>query len=145
VIRSIGPADAEAVAALTASVELFPPDEAGVVKEALDAFFAGRSDDGPVWVVDEVDGELVGTAYYEPVTATDRTWELLMIGVRRDRHRQGRGTALLRHVEEDLRARSAATAGRDLGATGVRPGPRLLPRLRLRGGSTGARLLRSRR
>jgi ribosomal protein S18 acetylase RimI-like enzyme len=28
-----------------------------------------------------------------------------MIGVRRDRHRQGRGTALLRHVEEDLRTR----------------------------------------
>jgi GNAT superfamily N-acetyltransferase len=105
VIRSITPGDAPAVAALAVASELFPPEEAGFVDGALTGFFAGDSADGRSWVVDEVDGELVGTAYYEPVTATDRTWQLLMIGVRRDRHRQGRGTALLRHVEEDLRAR----------------------------------------
>jgi GNAT superfamily N-acetyltransferase len=104
-IRSITPDDAPAVTALVVACELFPPEEAGVVEGVLDGFLAHGSTDGRTWVVDEEDGELVGTAYYEPVTATDRTWELLMIGVRRDRHRQGRGTALLRHVEEDLRAR----------------------------------------
>jgi GNAT superfamily N-acetyltransferase len=105
-IRFITPDDAPAVAALAVASELFPPEEAGVVEGVLSDFFApAGSADGRTWVVDEVDGELVGTAYYEPVTATDRTWKLLMIGVRRDRHRRGRGTALLRHVEEDLRAR----------------------------------------
>ncbi len=105
-IRSITLDDAPAVAALAVAAELFPPEEAGFVEGVLEGFFApAGSADGRTWLVDEVDGELVGTAYYEPVTATDRTWELLMIGVRRDRHRQGRGTALLRHVEEDLRAR----------------------------------------
>jgi len=48
---------------------------------------------------------LLAVAYYEPVTATDRTWELTMIGVRRDLHRQGRGAKLLQHVEDDLRFR----------------------------------------
>jgi ribosomal protein S18 acetylase RimI-like enzyme len=103
-IRSITPADGPAVVALAVASELFPPEEAGFVEGALDAFLADRGD-GRTWVVDDVDGELVGTAYYEPITATERGWELLMIGVRRDHHRQGRGSALLRHVEQDLRAR----------------------------------------
>jgi ribosomal protein S18 acetylase RimI-like enzyme len=104
-IRSITPDDAAAVAALAVAAELFPPEEVGFVEEVLTSFFTAGSTDGRTWLVDDVDGELVGTAYYEPVTATDRTWELLMIGVRRDRHRRGRGTALLRQVEEDLRSR----------------------------------------
>ncbi len=48
---------------------------------------------------------LLAVAYYEPLTATDRTCELTMIGVRRDLHRQGRGAELLQHVEDDLRFR----------------------------------------
>ena len=104
-IRSITSDDASAVVALAVASELFPPEEAGFVEGALGAFFADSSADGRTWVVDEVDGELVGAAYYEPLAAADRGWELLMIGVRRDHHRQGRGSALLRHVEQDLRGR----------------------------------------
>lgn len=46
---------------------------------------------------------MLAVAYYEPVTATDRTWELTMIGVRRDLYRQGREAELLQHVKDDLR------------------------------------------
>ncbi len=104
-IRSVTQRDAAAVVALAVASELFPPEESGVVEAMLEEYFAGREAEGHTCVVDEVDGDLLAVAYYEPVTATDRTWELLMIGVRQDLHRRGRGAALLRHVEEDLRSR----------------------------------------
>lgn len=104
-IRSVTHSDTAAVAALTVACELFPPEESSVVETMLKGYFAGREGEGHTCVVDEVDGDLLAVAYYEPVTATDRTWELTMIGVRRDRHRQGRGAALLQHVEDDLRSR----------------------------------------
>ncbi len=104
-IRPVAPADTAAVRALTVASELFPPEESGVVETMLAAYFAGREAEGHTCVVDEVDGDLLAVAYYEPVTATDRTWEVTMIGVRRDLHRRGRGSALLQHVEDDLRSR----------------------------------------
>ena len=35
---------------------------------------------------------------------TDRAWYLYWIAVTRERHRGGRGSALLKHVEDDVRA-----------------------------------------
>lgn len=104
-IRSAKPHDTDAVVALTVSSELFTAEEATVVEAMLTQYFAGRDAEGHTCIVDEVDGHLLGVAYYQPVTATDRTWELTMIGVRRDVHRRGRGAELLRHVEQDLRSR----------------------------------------
>lgn len=103
-IRSATQLDTAAVVALTVSSELFTPDESSVVEAMLKEYFAGREAEGHTCVVDEVDGDLLAVAYYEPVTATDRTWELTMIGVRQDLHRQGRGAELLQHVEDDLRS-----------------------------------------
>lgn len=109
-IRSVTPDDATAVVALAVDSELFPPEEAGVVESLLAEFFGGRAEQGHTCLVDEEAGDdgagtLRAVAYYEPVTATDRAWELLMIGVQRDRHRTGLGGRLLRHVEDDLRGR----------------------------------------
>jgi GNAT superfamily N-acetyltransferase len=104
-IRPVTQPDTAAVVALTVASELFTPEESGVVETMLTDYFTGREAEGHTCVVDEVDGDLLAVAYYEPVTATDRTWELTMIGVRRDRHRQGRGAELLQHVEDDLRSR----------------------------------------
>jgi ribosomal protein S18 acetylase RimI-like enzyme len=105
VIRPVTRPDTAAVVALTVASELFTPEESSVVETMLKEYFGGREAEGHTCVVSEADGELLAVAYYEPVTATDRTWELTMIGVRPDRHRQGHGTELLRHVEEDLRSR----------------------------------------
>ncbi len=104
-IRSVTRPDTAAVVALTVASELFTPEESGVVETMLKEYFTGRDAEGHTCVVDEVDGDLLAVAYYQPVTATDRTWELTMIGVRQDRHRQGRGAELLQHVEDDLRSR----------------------------------------
>lgn len=55
-------------------------------------------------VIDEDHGPQA-VAYYEPAVATDRTWYLTMIAVQPGRQGQGRGAALLEHVENDLMAR----------------------------------------
>lgn len=94
-----------AVVALAVAAELFGPEDVAVVDSLMGEFFDRQQAAGHTCVVDDVEGALVGVAYYEPVTGTDRTWELLMIGVRRDLHRRGRGTVLLEHVEDDLRRR----------------------------------------
>ncbi len=104
-IRSLHPADVPAAVALAVASDLFPPEEAGVVETLLGGFVAGRADEGHTCLVDDEDGELRAIAYYEPVAATDRAWELLMIGVHRDRQRQGLGARLLGRVEDDLRGR----------------------------------------
>jgi ribosomal protein S18 acetylase RimI-like enzyme len=104
-IRSVTPDDAPAVVALAVASDLFPPEEAGVVETLIAGFFDGRAEEGHTCLVDEEDGALRAVAYYEPVTATDRAWELLMIGVRRDLHRTGLGGRLLHRVEDDLRDR----------------------------------------
>ncbi len=104
-IRPVTSADAPAVVALAIAADLFPPEEAGVVETLLAEYAGGRADEGHTCLVDERDGVLAAVAYYQPLAATDGTWELLMIGVHRDRHRQGLGARLLHHVEDDLRTR----------------------------------------
>jgi ribosomal protein S18 acetylase RimI-like enzyme len=104
-IRPITPDDAAGVVDLVVAAELFPAEEAGIVTQMMTDYFAAKAADGHACLVDEEDGRLVGVAYYEPLAATDRAWELTMIGIDRDRHRQSRGTRLLRAVEDDLRAR----------------------------------------
>ena len=69
-------------------------------------FFAGRYEEGHVCLLDIDDDQPVAVAYYQPTPATDRCWTLLMIAVDRDRQGQGRGSALLRRVEDDLRDRA---------------------------------------
>ena len=104
-IRPITPGDAAGVVNLAVTAELFTAEEAGVVTRMMTDYFAAGAADGHACLVDEHDGRLVGVAYYEPLPATDRAWELTMIGIDRGHHRHGRGTRLLRAVEDDLRAR----------------------------------------
>ena len=104
-IRAVTPADAPAVVALAVASELFPPEDGAIVETMMAAYVAREHANGHACVIDtDDDGEPLGVAYWQPAEATDRTWYLTMIGVRRERHRQGRGAALLRHVEERLRA-----------------------------------------
>lgn len=104
-IRCITQPDTAAVVALTVSSGLFTAEESTVVETMLAEYFAGRDTEGHTCLVDDVDGDLLAVAYHEPVTATDRTVELTMIGVRQDVQRRGRGAALLGRVEQDLSSR----------------------------------------
>ncbi len=47
----------------------------------------------------------MGVAYYQPKGPADRPWDLTMIAVAPRLQGAGRGSALLRRVEDDLRAR----------------------------------------
>ncbi len=103
-IRPVQESDTPAVIELAVSSGLFSGPEAEGVRGLMDDFFARARAQGHACLLDVDDGVLpVGVAYYEPTPATDRTWTLLMIAVRRDRQGQGRGGMLLRRVEDALR------------------------------------------
>jgi ribosomal protein S18 acetylase RimI-like enzyme len=118
-MRTITPDDAPSVLDLAVSSGLFGADDADVVRTMLADYFEGNRARGHVCVLDDGNGTEgdgaerdsteddgpAGVAYYQPAVATDRTWYLTMIAVGADRQGQGRGSALLRAVEDDLRAR----------------------------------------
>ncbi|HXV94485.1 MAG TPA: GNAT family N-acetyltransferase [Pseudonocardia sp.] len=103
-IRPITSDDTPAVVSLAVSSGLFAPDDAEFIEQMMADYFGSKGDDGHMCVIDEED-EPLAVAYYEPARAADRTWYLTMIAVRGDRQGRGHGAALMRYVEEDLRAR----------------------------------------
>ncbi len=101
-IRPIAPDDTNALIAIAGAIG-FRPDELEELSEMLADYFNGNSDSDSFWMTDDDNGP-VGVAYCEPERMTDRTWNLLLIAIRPDRQRQGRGVTLLRHVEQTLAA-----------------------------------------
>ena len=55
------------------------------------------------WLTCHANGQPVGFCFTAPEEMTDRTWNLLAIGVLPDRQRCGIGAALVRAVEAELR------------------------------------------
>jgi ribosomal protein S18 acetylase RimI-like enzyme len=104
-IRPITEDDSVAVSQLAVDAGLFPPEEIVFIEKMMSDFFGHNIREAHECVVDVEGSELLGVAYYEPALATDRTWYLTMIGVRRDHQGQGRGAALMRYVEDALRER----------------------------------------
>ncbi len=98
----IRPALREDITALTTLAEasgLFQPDELGFVVEMLGDYFDGKLGPDHFWIADD-DGGPVGVAYVGQERLTEGTWNLYMIAVHPDRQGQGRGEAIVRHVEE---------------------------------------------
>lgn len=103
-IRSTTPDDTTALIALADATGLFPPSALELLRQMLTDSLAGNSDIEPFWITDDDNGP-VGVAYCEPERMTDRTWNLQLIAIHPDRQGQGRGTKLLRYVEQALMAR----------------------------------------
>jgi len=103
-IRPTTPADAVALTALAVAAGMFSKHETGVLDNMFVNYFGSNMNNGHVCITDDEAGEPIGIAYYAPVSATDRTWELIMIGVRPDYQGRGRGMALLWYVEQALKA-----------------------------------------
>jgi len=103
-IRATTPDDAVALTALSVAAGMFSEHETTVLDNMFVNYFGGHIDNGHVCLTDEEAGEPIGIAYYAPTSATDRTWELIMIGVRPDYQGRGHGMALLRYVEQTLKA-----------------------------------------
>ena len=100
-IRPTTPDDTAALIALTVATGLFSADETEVLDKMFADYFGGNIHAGHVCITDE-EGEPRGVAYYSPATATDGTGYLLLIAVQPDFQGQGRGAALLRHMEKAL-------------------------------------------
>jgi ribosomal protein S18 acetylase RimI-like enzyme len=104
-IRTATPADAAFVTQVGVSSGLFPAEASFVTDGMMSAYFQGKEEEGHICLVDEIESpeggrtERVAMAYVEPVRATDGTWELLMIAVDPRHQGQGRGRALVDHVE----------------------------------------------
>ena len=103
-IRPVTPNDLPALMALIEAIGLFPPEEIDEMRTLLTDYFEGRLGPDHVWITDEENG-LAGAAYYAPERMTEGTWNLYFMGIHPDRRREGRASALLRYVEENLAAR----------------------------------------
>lgn len=105
-IRPARPDEAEAVMSIADTSGLFRPDELDAVREILASHFAGELGDEHQWVLLDEDGA-AAVAYYAPEAFADGVWNLYLLAVDPARQGGGRGAALVRAVEADVRARGA--------------------------------------
>ncbi|MBE9004847.1 GNAT family N-acetyltransferase [Fortiea sp. LEGE XX443] len=111
-IRPTTPDDTAALIALADAIGLFEPNQLEELGNMLADYFSSNNDSDSLrngkaerfWITDDDNG-VMGVAYCEMERMTDRTWNLQLIAIRPDRQGQGRGTALLRYVEQTLTVR----------------------------------------
>lgn len=103
-IRMTRPSDTDALTGVACASGLFESHQVEELSGMLAQYFATQSTTQELWVTDD-DGAPVGVAYTAPERMTDGTWNLYLIAVHPDRQRQGRGKALLEHVERLLAER----------------------------------------
>ena len=106
VIRAAGAPDRTAIIDVALASGLFPPDGLAEVEATLDGFLTGAAA-ADHWLVTDTGTSIAATAYYAPERMTDGTWNLYLLAVHPDHQGQGRGAALVRHVEQDLREAGA--------------------------------------
>ncbi len=102
-MRPFDPSDGTAVVDLVVAAGMFDRDGAAFLAEGA----LRSSDDGASCVVEDAkDGRgLASVLFYRPEDAAERAFDLTMIAVRPDLQGGGRGAALMRHAEADLRER----------------------------------------
>jgi GNAT superfamily N-acetyltransferase len=105
-IRPATPADTPVLKTLTARTGVFQPHEVDALQEVLDDYHAGQGGDDHIAIVDEVEGRVVGYAYYAPDIMTNGTWFLYWIAVAKDVQAKGIGSRLLAQAEADARRRN---------------------------------------
>jgi ribosomal protein S18 acetylase RimI-like enzyme len=96
--------DTNALLTLAEATGLFESDQIEELAQMLNQHFSDEIDSPDLWFTDE-DNEPVGVAYVAPERMTEGTWNLYLIAIHPDRQRQGRGAALLSHVEKILTER----------------------------------------
>jgi len=92
--------DLLAIKRIIAETDMFPPK----ILDAMAAPFLNGHGSEESWLVVD-NGEPVAVAHYAPERMTEGTWNLLLIAVRPDHQGRGAGSALQRHVEQELTAR----------------------------------------
>ncbi|AFY33568.1 GNAT family N-acetyltransferase [Calothrix sp. PCC 7507] len=103
-IRQSTPDDATALIAVAEASGLFEPEQTAELAHMLDQHFNGVTDSHDYWFTYD-DNKPVGVAYAAPERMTEGTWNLYLIAIHPEHQRQGRGKALLTHVEKILTER----------------------------------------
>lgn len=104
-IRKTTADEAIAIADLAAANH-FEPDEIELVQGSLNNYLEGTTDD--LWFSAlSPDKKLVGVLYCTPELMAKGTWNILMILVHPDHHRQGYGQALMAFTEAALTEQQA--------------------------------------
>lgn len=116
-IRTTTPQDKEQLLEVARASGLFEPEQVGELDEMLSSYF-GNNESCDIWLTDAEDELPIGVAYAAPERMTDGTWNLYLIAIHPDCQRNGRGKALLKHVENILVERAVRvllveTAGTD--------------------------------
>jgi ribosomal protein S18 acetylase RimI-like enzyme len=105
-IRAARAQDRAAIIDVVRASGLLPPDALTEVEATLDGFLTGAAATDR-WLITDTGTSIAATAYYAPERMTDGTWNLYLLAVHPDHQGQGRGAALVRHVEQDLREAGA--------------------------------------
>ena len=93
-IRPTNEADFDALIALAIASGLFEPDQIDILAKML------RSpNEHDVWFTDDDGHTPIGVAYLAPEKMAYGTWNLYWIAVHPEHQRQGRGKAMLDHVQ----------------------------------------------
>lgn len=103
-IRPSQPDDVAGILELAVVSGLFPVDGTDELVAVLTSCLTGENGPDHLWLTDD-EGGPVGVAYFAPERMTDGTWNLYMLAVHPDHQRQGRGSALVRHIERLLATR----------------------------------------
>lgn len=97
-IRPTNERDFEALIDIATASGLFEPDQTEMLATMLRS--PSKND---VWFTDDAGHGPVGVAYLAPEKMTNGTWNLLFIAVHPNYQGQGRGRAILKHVQDWLR------------------------------------------
>ena len=103
-IRPATADDTTHLIALAEAIGLFQAHELEDLGAMLAEHLDSNSEGDNFWIADDEDG-LLGAAYYAPEQFSYSVWNLYFIGVHPKHQGKGRGTALLRYVEQALRER----------------------------------------
>lgn len=90
--------------------DLLRPGEMGDFDEMLSGYLDGSLTDHAWIVLEDSTSVVLGAAYYAPEPFANRLCNLYFLASVPGRHRAGAGSALVAHVEADLRRRGADVA-----------------------------------
>lgn len=102
-IRPTRPEETPVLVDLARETNVFKPMEIVALREVLDDYHDRVQGQGHRSITYEHEGHAIGFAYFAPAAMTDRTWYLYWIAVAKHTQARGTGSALLRHVEHDIR------------------------------------------
>ena len=101
-IRPSTSSDVPSLAKVADASELFPGE---MLPEMISGYLSGGESQG-VWLTYELEGEAAGFCFAVPEKLTDGTWNMLAIAVHPTYQGRGAGSALVKHLEATLLARS---------------------------------------